>query len=74
MATNLPRMNMLLGKGLLLITLPSLPKLLMYSILKSLEFLRKDPSMRWAQYKGSMIVHTLQYQNIREFLTSGDLF
>ena len=64
---------MLLSKGLLLATLPSLPKLPMFSILKSLDFLRKEPSIRWAWYKGSILVHTLQYQNLREFLTSGDL-
>ena len=26
----------------------------------------------WTTYKGSMLVHTLQYQNLRELLTNGD--
>ena len=58
---------MLLGKGLLFITLPSLLKPPMSSILKLLGFSRKEPSVRWARYRDSMLAHTLQ------FLTNGDL-
>ena len=64
---------MLLSKGLLLATLPSLLKPSMFSIQKSMGFSRREPSVRWAWYKDSMLVHTLQYLNLREFLINGDL-
>ena len=70
---NLPVTNMLLGKGLLLVTLPSLPKLPTFSILKLVDFLRKEPSVRWAWYRDSMFVHILQSLNLREVLANGDL-
>ena len=53
--------------------LPSLPKPPMFLIQKLLGFSRKEPFMRWARYKDSMLVHSLQYLNLREFLTNGDL-
>ena len=50
--------------------LPSLQKPPMFLIQKLLDFSRKEPFMRWARYKDSMLVHTLQYLNLREFLTN----
>ena len=63
----LPRTDVLLGRGLHLATPPSLLKPPMFSMLKSSGFSRKEPSVRWAQYRDSMLAHTLQ------FLTYGDL-
>ena len=64
---------MLLSKGLLLATLPSPLKPTMFWTQKLLGFSRKEPFVRWARYKDSMLVYTLQYLNLREFLTNGDL-
>ena len=73
MVTNLPGTNMLLSKGLLNATQPSLLKPPMSSILKLLDFKRKEPSVRWARYMDSMLVNTLQYLNLRGVLINGDL-
>ena len=56
------------GKVLLLTTLQSLLKPPIFSILKSLGFSRKEPSVRWAWSRDSMLVHTLQYLNLRGVL------
>ena len=60
-------------QGLFLAILPSLLKPPIFLTQKSLGFSRKEPFVRWAWYKDSMLVHTLLYQNRKGVLTSGNL-
>ena len=37
----------------------------------NIDIIRKEQSMRWAEFKERMLVHTLQYLNLRKFLKNG---
>ena len=52
---------------------PYLLKPLWYLTPKFKDISRKEQSERLARYKDNILIHILQYLNLREFLTSGDI-
>ena len=66
-ATSLPGLKLPLSRGLQLAAPSSPIKPQLFSTLKLPDFLRKEQSVRWAEFKERMLFHTLQYLNLREF-------